>query len=343
MARRTLKDLANETGYSLSTVSAVLNNRQGCYVSESTRQAIRSAAQRLGYRPNFFANALRDHRSRIIGLISTFFASELQFWQIAGLQNELGKKGYLVVLIDINAGVSKAFSEFDTMNADGVVVFYDHDARKAIEKVAPHLPVVAVSNRLIEGICTIVLDRKAGIEAATKHLIELGHRRIVFITHKLSQSRLKHQGYLSAMETAGLESEIRVVESPKIALGSQLVVTENLKAFRGATAVVTTGDHLALEVIWGLRRYGLDVPNDVSVMGFGDDSSSVFAPPLISTVHIPRHELGELAARMLLNMIDGAKVRSHKIIPELVRRETDAPPSAKMGKGRLLHRLGRRA
>jgi LacI family transcriptional regulator len=326
MARRTLQDIAKETGFAVTTVSAVLNERPDCYASAETRRKIHAAVERLGYRPNFFAHALRAHRSRIIGVIGTFYASELQSWQCAGLQRELGKKGYLVVLIDINAGVSKAFNEFDMLNVDGVVAFYDHDARKAIEKVPPHLPVVAVASRPIIGVSTIVVDRKAGIETATKHLIGLGHRKIIFATHGLLQSRLKHAGYVAAMTRAGLESEIRVVDSPKMALGSQLLVTENLEVFRHATAVVTTGDHLALEVICGLHRYGLDVPKRISVMGFGDDSSAVFTPPLITTVHMPRHELGATAARMLLNLIDGGKVRNPRFVPELVKRESDAPP-----------------
>jgi LacI family transcriptional regulator len=327
MARKTLRDVSKDTGFAVSTISGVLNNRSDCYASEAARKRIRDAAERLGYYPNYFGKALRSRQSRLIGLVGHMHVPENQTRQYHGIQTALRKRGYVTVLIDSQDDIERAIREFIGIHVDGMVICHDRDNRRGVEADLGDTPVVVIGPRAVPRLCSLVIDWRVGVNRLAKYLIQLGHRRICFVTRKLDYNRCKCEGYAEAMEEAGLRDEIRVFDSlNQTILGCRDIVLENPGPFRRATAVVTSGDQVAVEVISGLDRLGMAVPQDCSVTGFSDNWSAISASPPLTTGHVPRDELGEIVAKMLLGLMAGKRVRNRTIIPELVIRESTAPP-----------------
>jgi LacI family transcriptional regulator len=327
MARGTLRDISEETGYSVATISGVLNDSPYCCAKDSTRQTIRDAAKRLGYRPNYFGKALRNQQSRMIGLVGPMGTPENHTRQYRGIQEALREKGYVTVLIHAMEDVERAIREFIGIHVDGIVVSRDRDGRQDVKADIVDIPVVVIGSQPAPGLCSLVIDKKTATKRVTEYLIQLGHRRICFVTRVIGYNRTKYEGYVEAMVEAGLKAEVRAFESlNRDVLGSGLMVRKNADAFRRATAIVTSGDQVAVEVLHGLNELGISVPRDCSVTGYSDNWSAVSASPPLTTVHAPREDIGPVVAKMLLGLIAGTKVRNRTIVPGLVIRESTAPP-----------------
>lgn len=328
MARAgSLRDISRETGYSVATISGVLNDSPYCCARESTRQKIRDAAKRLGYRPNYFGKALRNQQSRLIGLIGPMNTPENHTRQYRGIQAALREKGYVTVLIHSEDDVERAIKEFVGIHVDGIVIHQDRDGRRNVPPELAEIPILVLGPESAPGLCTLVIDKKAATRRITEYLIKLGHQRIPFVTRVISHNRTKYEGYAQAMESAGLKEEIRAFESlNQDVLGCGLLVERSKDVFRRATAVVTSGDQVAQEVLHGLAALGISVPRDCSVTGYSDNWSAISATPPLTTMHVPREEIGPIVAKMLLGLIAGKKVRNKSLVPELVIRESTAPP-----------------
>lgn len=271
--------------------------------------------------------------SRVIGVVTSLTAKEIPFRHLAGVQKALRKRGYITALIDSSESMNGVLEDLSAVHAEGcIVMIRDGDYISDLRPEKLSIPMVLVGTEPTPGICTIVIDRTAAEKELTKHLIDLGHRRILFVARTLLGNQCKWAGYQDAMRSAGLSREISCLELPRIFQGGLDVMMENVNLFRSVTAVVSTGDQVAVEVIQGLQSIGISVPQGCSVVGFSDHWASEMSNPPLTTVHVPREELGEMVVPMLQSIMEGKQVQGKRIVPKVIHRGSVAPPPGKRRK-----------
>jgi len=335
--RATIKDVAKACGISITTVSLVLNQRE-CRVSEPTRKRIFDVAKKLDYRPNKLAVGLVTRRTRTIGLIvpdiSNFHFAEL----CKVIERECQAKGYIVLLGGYGDSDDQAFEYFNAFIDKGIegLVFakpfglkLSEVDRRCFELAASAgLPLVTFDKGPAGPTRrTVEFDFARGGYLATKHLVELGHRKIGCITGpsglRSAIDRLK--GYEKALREASLPYDDGLVHEGGFDYESGLEALPCLLG-AGATAVFASNDMMALGVYKAAREYGLSIPRDISLVGFDDlFIDELLEVPLTSVVH-PSSELGLEGTRRLFAMIEGSSDTSSapKLQPVLKVRASTA-------------------
>ncbi len=332
MTRR-LAEVAKKVGVSEATVSRVLNGKPG--VSDATRAAVLTALDVLGYeRPT----QLRGERARLVGLVLPELQNPIfpAFAEVVG--GALAQQGLTPVLCTQTAGgVSEAdyVSLLLQQHVSGVVFaggFYaqadmPHDHYRLLAE--RNLPVVLI-NAAIEhlGFPQVSCDDTVAVEQAWRHLVSLGHERIGLVLgppdHVPSQRKLAAARRLSGGGGPQL-LEAYVEHAMFSQAGGQAAAGRLLD--HDVTGVICASDVLALGVIRGVRRRGLRVPDDVSVVGFDDSAFMNCADPPLSTVRQPIEAMGRAAVQLLTAQIAGKKVAPDELLfePELVVRGSTAP------------------
>ena len=328
----TLKAVAAHVGLSAGTVSAVLNNAPSArHIPEPTRERIIAAARKLDYRPNFFARSLRKRRTFTIGVIAPEIGHSYAASIIAGIEVGAREKDYFFV-----TGVHRHdLSVFDRCvrlllqrGAEGIIT---------VDFTQPHsLPVPAVAipgHGQLEGVTKITLDHHHAAELALRHLTDLGHRKIaVFRGHPRSSD--SHDRWTALSEVAremGLDLDQELViqidstdSTPYLGYpyGKQLV--EKKRPF---TALLAYNDVSAIGAIRAFQEAGLNVPKDISVVGFDDIAASAFHYPSLTTIRQPLDRMGELAVKILIDRIESEPETRPELAvqPELVVRESTGP------------------
>jgi LacI family transcriptional regulator, repressor for deo operon, udp, cdd, tsx, nupC, and nupG len=334
---RRLADVAKKVGVSEATVSRVLNDKPG--VSESTRAAVLTALDVLGYeRPT----QLRGERARLIGLVLPELGNPIFPALAEVVGGALAQRGFTPVLCTRTAG---GLSEADYVRmlleqqVSGVVFAGGHYA----EANAPHdhyrrllklrLPVVlvnAASDNL--DFPRVSTDDAVAVEQAFGHLVSLGHERIGMVLGPEDHipSRRKLAAFRAAARRIGLEIVSGAAERSLFSLeGGQAVTTRLVE--KDITGIICASDVLALGAIRAVRRLGLAVPEDVSVVGFDDSAFMNCTNPPLTTVRQPIEAIGRAAVTLLANQIDRAPVTAEELLfePELVVRGSTGP--AKIG------------
>jgi DNA-binding LacI/PurR family transcriptional regulator len=330
---RRLAEVAKKVGVSEATVSRVLNGKPG--VSDSTREAVLTALDVLGYeRPS----KLRGQRARLIGLV----VPELQNPIFPALAEVIGgalaQRGFTPVLCTRTAGGLSEADYVDMLleqHASGVVFAGGHFA----EIAAPHdhyrllhgrgVPVVLI-NAAIDNLdfpCVATDDASAASQAFT-HLSALGHERIGLVLgpedHMPSRRKLAafaEQATRSGLDVAPVEHALFSLE------GGQAAATRMLR--QGVTGIICGSDVLALGAIRAVRRVGLSVPGDVSVIGYDDSAWLNATDPPLTTVRQPIESMGKAAVALLVNQMETAAVHAEELLfePELVVRGSTGPSS----------------
>jgi DNA-binding LacI/PurR family transcriptional regulator len=352
----TLLDVARACGFSVSTVSIVLNETPlSLNVAATTRQQIRTMAKQLGYHPDAFARSLRSRRSQTIGVVAYDLSDPHCIPIVRGIQAGLQPASYLPLLMDAQTGRGQFDSYLKMIlerRAEGVIViaswiFDEANLLSDIEK--NNVPIMIVSRDLTaRGVSSVLVDNEAGGALAMRHLYELGHRRIAVIRgpEELFDSAPRWAGVQSvAAETgiqfdAGLVFQLPGLVDPASSFEGGLDCARRMLASGHTfTAVLAFDDLTALGVVRGLNGAGVRVPKDCSVVGFDDVLPAVVATPSITTIRQPLKEMGLLAAEWMLEAVEtrekgsGQKLRLHKAQPELVRRMSTARAVKKRRKG----------
>jgi DNA-binding LacI/PurR family transcriptional regulator len=336
-----LAEVAQKVGVSEATVSRVLNGRPG--VSEATKTAVLTALDVLGYeRPT----QLRGERARLIGLVLPELQNPIFPAVAEVVGGALAQRGFTPVLCTRTAG-GLSESDYVTMLLDqhvsGVVFAGGHFA----EADAPHehyhllrergIPVV-LFNAAVEHLelPQVSTDDTVAVEQAFGHLASLGHERIGLVVgpEDHAPSRRKLAAYREQCARNGREVDEKMIEHAMFALeGGHAAATRLLRA--GATGIVCGSDPLALGAIRAVRRAGLRVPQDVSVIGFDDSAFMNCTDPPLTTVRQPIEALGRAAVTLLVNQIEGARVAAEELLfePELVVRGSTGPVASRVGAG----------
>jgi len=322
-----LADISRRAGVSIATASRVLNGSSHP-VSEATRSRVLAAADELGYRPSELARALVKRTSRIVGLIVGDIVDPY-FAEIArGVEDVAAAAGHLTMICNADRRPAAELAHLDVLrdyHAAGVIFAgsgYGHvsDAsplRAAVTELQEGgAVVVALAVRDLE--CpSVLVDNRAAARDATEHLLALGHRRIAFVAGPAGLYPGAHrlEGFRAAVDAAGAEA---LVLPGGFEFEAGTAAAETLLAGGLPDAVLGVNDEVAIGLLTGLRRGGVDVPGRISVAGIDGTRPARLVD--LTSVSLPLHELGETAARVILEGVEGDVVLPHR----LVRRATTA-------------------
>ena len=332
-SRPTIKDIARVTGVSVATVSRALRDLP--YVAPATRSKVVEAAAELEYEAHPQASRLASGRTWTIGLAAPQFGTWFPSRALGGINSVFAEAGYdlLVSMMATPEDRRRFLVEARSFcrRVDGMVLidtFVSAEGNSASDFF--DRPVVAVNERL-EGASSIIIDNRLAARRAVGHLIDLGHERIGLVVGPQSvhlptpvpeQRRL---GYRDALRAAGLPFDPELAVSGEwTASGGSAALTALLESSQPPTAVFCMSDQMAFGVLWAAARHGLDIPGDISVMGFDDhDLSDAMG---LTTMRQAVDEMGVRAAATVLALIDGEPVTDITWEVPLMVRETTARP-----------------
>lgn len=312
--RSTIKDVAAEAKVSISTVSLVMNEKDG--VSPPTRERVLSAAERLGYVPTHAARRLVMQRTGNIGFVvreDHFTRSEPFYTRVfLGSEFEARRTNVYVLLTTIPGEYVPGEHTprfLRERNVDGLLVAGKVDSDFLTEVRRLGVPTVLIDYQA-PGFSSVMIDNQNGARSAVEHLIERGHRSIAFLGADLSHPSIqaRQEGYRLALAAAGMEVDRGLVitaddAEPNLRTGSEL----GPKLFEHAsapTAVFCVNDALALGVLEAARQHDVSIPDDLAVVGFDDVPGAATSMPALTTVRVFKEHLGELSLRALDDLIE---------------------------------------
>jgi LacI family transcriptional regulator len=332
----TLRDVARAAGVHTATVSRALNEQTRGLINDETARRVIAEAARLGYRPNSIARGLKTNRSYTVGVVVPDLRNPLFPPILRGIEERLEPSGYTSLLANTDNDPERERLGFDALRArqvDGYITATAQREHPLLHEVAAAGRPLVLVNRVADTVDlpSVTADDRGGMRMAVEHVHELGHERIAYVggSPALSTGAGRRDGFVRAMSELGL-----AIDDDRVAVGVAYAEEEGARLTRDLlsrgetpTAIVAGNDLMALGCIDALREAGLDVPGDVSVVGFNDmDFSERFCPPL-TTIRVPHHELGVQAAELLLERLASpASETRHVVLPvELVVRGSTAP------------------
>ncbi len=325
--RGTVAMVAPAAGVSAATVSRILNGT--AVVSADKKAVVDAAIARLRFVPNPVARGLAGGRTLSIGVVTQAIDSPFYGGALRGIEDELSRAGYSPLFVSGHWNASQEAACIETLRArrvDGIIVLTGRLSDAALAAYAQSLPVVATGrSQKAPGLYALSFDNFEGGRLATHHLLSLGHRRIAFISgdtrHPDAKERLR--GYRSALQAAGVSFAPDLVVPGQYTEDSGCMAVERLLDSREPfSAVFAANDQMAFGAGLALHRRRLQVPDDVSLVGFDDLASSVYAIPPLSTVHHPVYELGQLAAVAMLQLLGGQTPTATLPPPRFIARES---------------------
>ncbi len=307
--RANLRDVAAAAHTSVATVSRVLNDSG--YYSERIRARVHKAAERLNYQPNLRAKSLRQQRSNTIGLLIPNLLNQYYTALADDISQLLHRHGYQLLLSstrDDSAIEQAAFLQMVGHDVDGLIWVPTGTHRKLIDLLlGRRSPAVSIVRKL-EGqpLPTIVFEDFAGAQAATRHLLQLGHRRIGLIggdtAHSSNYDRL--QGYRKALEEVSAPSDPALIRMGPVSGDRGFLAAEELLQLSSPpSALFVTSNALMPQVMTSLRRHAVRIPDEISLICFDDLEWFMFSEPPISAIAINHALLAEAAVSLLLNLV----------------------------------------
>jgi LacI family transcriptional regulator len=339
-SRVTAQDVAKLAGVSQSTVSRVLSGKSADLISEEVSQRIYSAAAKLSYTPDPIARALRSKRTNLLGLIVRDIADPFFSKFIAHLGIEARDLGYQIILGHAYSDPRQALqmsSVFDARHCDGVLILGDlRDDEAALQTMVQQSPAVVALCRgqMPTGAATVNTDNVAGARALLDKLFDWGHRRIAFIDGGwLGDIQERREAFLAyllernlPMFAGQVQSEVNSIE------GGYRAMHQILKLSPRPTAVFAADDLMAFGALRAAHEAGLQVPRDLSVIGFDDLDIAQFSFPALTTARQPIDAMSRHALRLARALIDGSAILPEELhiqlAPEVILRESAGPPPA---------------
>ncbi|QBP43191.1 LacI family DNA-binding transcriptional regulator [Paenisporosarcina antarctica] len=326
-----IRDIAIAANVSTATVSRVISGKPG--VGEETIKYVQSIIENMGYRPNISARSLASNKTGNIGIVSSrtsdivignpFFSTILD-----GVSNVLDSQNF-------NMSHSFTLSQqkrlFDTHSVDGIIVLAARKGDKLLDWLyTTNIPTVIIGSFLEDSpFPTVRPNDEQGVFDAVKHLISYGHREIVLVNGPESsiKSQRCREGFLKAMEEEGITvGNTSIIEAKEYTMFSSFEACENYFSNNTTpcTAMVCSSDFLAIGVLKAAVKNNISVPNDLSVIGFGNVPLTEFTNPELTTMHTDLKSIGKEAAKILISLIEGKTIRKkERVYPmQLVQRNS---------------------
>ena len=326
----TIEMVARAAGVSPSTVSRILNGTAA--VNRAKVDAVEQAIASLGYVPNPVARGLAGGRTLSVGVVTQSLDSPFYGAALGGIEMELQAIGYTPLFISgqwNELEEQRSLAVLRARRVDGIIALDARLSDDALVALARELPVVVTGRKLeAPNLASLHFDNFGGAVQATEYLLELGHRRIAFITgapdHQDSLER--QRGYLQALSAHGLAADPQlIVAGDYREVSGQKAIERLLREGIAFTAVFAANDQMALGAVLGLYQHHVAVPQRVSVVGFDDLQAGQFSTPPLTSVHQPSQEMGQLAARAMAALLAGQRPQLRMPPPHLIVRESAGP------------------
>jgi LacI family transcriptional regulator len=329
-----IRDIARLSDVSTATVSHVINGTR--FVSDEVKQKVQDVIERNGYTPNAHARTLAMKRNLTFGLILSDLSNPFFPELVKSIQECANQKGYEISLANTNYDAGRTLASVQRMleqRVSGVAVMTSEmDPALAERLAAREIAVVFLDvGQVGPYVSNIAVNYEKGIRAGVEHLLALGHRRIAYISgpQRLKSAQRRLLAFTKTMKKYA--SKPFIYEGDFKATGGQQAVAALLQQRQRATAIVAANDLMAMGAMRELRRAGLRVPEDVSVVGFDDILFAELTDPPLTTVALPRQEIGGAAVEALLHTVTSKdkQGREYKITPNLIVRESTGAVAAK--------------
>ncbi|MDJ0953882.1 MAG: LacI family DNA-binding transcriptional regulator [Acidimicrobiia bacterium] len=332
----TIVDVAKRAGVAVTTVSRVMNNKG--QVSEETRQRVLDAISELAYRPSPAARGLPRRRLHMVSVVVPFVTNPSAVARVQGVVHGLRSTDYPVSILDVERPEHQE-EHFGLLGSglrpEGAVIVSLHPSENQLAsfRAAGTCPVFIDTD--VADFSRVFVDDRHGGFLATQHLIQLGHRRIGFIGDKederfgFTSSRLRRRGYRDALQAAGLDAAAHFERTGEHGRDTSAELARELLALpEPPTAIFASSDTQAIGVLDVAKEAGLQVPRDLSVIGFDDIEVAGFLG--LTTVRHPLYESGLIAADLVIEHIEnpGCTPRSVEQDLEVIVRVTTGPPPA---------------
>lgn len=309
------------------TVSRVINGKTG--VGEGTRQRVQQAIESLGYRPNGMARGLKVRRSQTIGLLVPDITNPYFPEIVRGAEDIAFERGYTVFLCNVIEDPKREAAMLRLMEekrVDGVILCSPRLADKKLFALLRHHHAAVVVNRAAprELAGVVRLDHEVGIQEAVTHLVETGRTRLALLAGpETSQgSRERIQGFRGALKQHGLESGPIIACSPYLDAG-QAVTGALLAEYPEVDGLLCFNDLIAAGALQACAELGRQVPDELAVVGFDDIPFAKFFTPPLTTLHVPKYDLGASAMRLLLDRLEGRNLQMEVVLrPKLIVRSS---------------------
>ena len=333
----TIKDIAKALGISTSTVSRAL--RDSHEISPETKQLVLECAEKLNYRPNPIALSLKERRSRSIGVVVCEIANNFFSQVINGIESIAYDRGYNVIISQTRESYDREVMDLQYLasrSVDGLLISLSTETNDLTHLKGLHskgLPIVFF-DRITEEINThkVIVDNFKGAYDATEHLIRNGHKRIGVLTNSefLSITHERVAGYKEALIRNGIKVDENFIQhcfyggmmSEEIEDAVNKLLTQKNKP----DAIFATSDKLTTGCLKTLKRRGLKVPDDISVVGFSNTDIAELIEPPLTVVRQPAFEMGKAATELLLQLVESKRpvkeFEKRIMTPELQIRES---------------------
>lgn len=336
-SRVTIRDVAAATGHAVSTVSNALAGKR--HVNEETRQQVKEAAERLGYRPSVVARSLRMKLSSTIGVLVPDVSNPAIPEFIRGIDDVAVREGCTILLCNTDELIERQISQIQTLldrQVDGMILISQHcdtpEVRHLLDGETPFVLIQRRSARFRDDY--VGSDNLQGMRDSVTYLYELGHRRIALITGPASSSTAQER--LEAFEATTLE--LGCDADPDLVCRGDYTVDAGYEAMHyfasfsnRPTAVIASNDVCALGVQDAASELGISIPDDLSLLGCDDIDLARLRRINLSTLRLPKREMGAAATELLMRRIHSKRPTTPReiIIPtKLVERKSCAAPSA---------------
>lgn len=329
----TMKDVARTARVSTATVSRVLKKEDS--VSPKTRERVLKAVAEVNYSPNIIARNLRRQETRSVFLLVRDMRNPFYLDVFRGVEAEARDRGYNVFMGNTKDSIEREREYFQMLrarSADGMILMTGKLPPDICEDIGRRYPPIVVASEYFPDLDlpTVRIDNVAAAADAVRHLIALGHRRIAHITGPIPEvlSVDRHQGYLQALDEAGITVDPRLTARGDFTIDSGHLACRSLYNLKSPpTAVFCSNDEMAMGAINELRSLKRSVPEQVSVVGFDDIVFAEAFYPSLTTIHQPRQDMGKTAMSLLGDLLAGRPISSDPIMmpTELRVRESTGP------------------
>ena len=331
----TMKDVALKAGVSLTTVSFIMNDKTQAGITDQTRERVMQAVSELGYVRNAAGRRLASGKSHTLGFVlpsAEHIRLDTFIPQFLFSFNEVCHEKHFNLLVHAVEAPSKSDAYIDLVTAneiDGLFIVNPRDDDRQLDGLLDAgFPIVCDPDRKHPLACGVGIDNFAAAKTAVNHLIGLGHRRIACVTfgsaHFLTVTA-RLGGYRRALEEAGIPYDESLVRWGNFSHESGWdAAMDLLDSGTMPTAIFAGNDTIAIGVLGALRKRGLHVPKDITLVSIDDIPSAKFLDPPLTTVHFPAMEFGRIAGEMLIQLVNGERPEPSRVyIPtQLMIRES---------------------
>jgi len=322
MSHVTLKDIGKEVGVSATTVSRALNNKPD--ISYQVKQKIKEVAERLGYSPNALARSLKAKKTSSIGVLIADIADPFFAPIVKGIENTARQMGYSIILCDTGGEYEQEKLALQMMlekRVDGLLITPSQtEYGDILELKRKKVPFVLLGRHfdLVET-GYVITDEIKGAFSATDYLVKKGHKKILFINGPdyISSAKERLVGYKRALQEHAILFDKSLVREDALKMeDGYRIMKQILSSGTKFTAVFAYCDFVVLGIMQALEEAKLKIPEDIAIVGYDDVAFARFLQVPLTTVHIPKYELGKEAMKLLKKKIEGEIQEPQAVILE---------------------------